>query len=381
MENQSHRLFRLLAILLSLLLLIGFDFIIRQSYLALFHKHDRIGVVEGKPPISKSGESHPAINPHRVADPFFHHSLRPRAVGWDVFGNTQTEYFVNSAGFRDGSARTVDLASPQAKILILGDSYAEGIGVSWDKTFAGILQREFAPRGVEVLNAAVVSYCPSLMLAKLRTLYARDKLRTDLVVVFLDISDVDDELSYEALPEGGFRMRESSPLSDASFRTWDLRVAGWLEKNFTLLGAASRNLRLFWRRWGSPGGTSELTRGRWPEYRGPGEALIRRGLDRAASSMDGIKLLTDAHQGRLLLVIYPWREQVESGKRPSWMEVFWEDWARRREVELINFFPWMVGMGKKFEKEFCIPGDGHWNAAGHAAVAGRLKKELEHRLH
>jgi len=316
-----------------------------------------------------------------MADPVFHHGLRPHTFGTDVFGDTRTDYYVNSAGFRDGSMRNVDLASPQKKILILGDSYAEGIGVPWEKTMAGVLQRQFAPQGVEVLNAAVASYCPSLMLAKLRQLYTRDRLRADVIVVFIDISDVEDELTYQALDPEGFRLRPSSPFQDSAYQTRDYAAIEWMkkniEKNFTLMGAASRNLRLLWRHWGSPGGTPELTRGRWPEYRGPGEPLIRQGLEKAAQAMDGIVGLAQAHGARALVVIYPWQEQVESGKRPSPMEVFWEGWAEKRRIKLVNFFPWMVGMGKSFETTLCIPGDGHWNEAGHAAVAERLKPEIQ----
>jgi len=360
------------------------DFAVRQTYLALLAKGPFRSEKNGATGGADAATSPQPEKSHRSSHPVFHHGFQPLTQGEDVFGSTRTPYFINSAGFRDESCREVDLGSSQKKILIIGDSYAEGIGVPWEMTFAGILQKSFSSTGVEVLNAAAASYCPSLMQARLEYLYQRQKLRADVVVVFIDISDVEDELSYKAVPSGGFVLERLSPWDNPELRTWDLTATEWvknnLEKNFTLLGAASRNLRLLWRRWGSPGGTPELTRSRWPEYRGPGEVLIRQGLERAARAMDKIHALTDAHQGKLLVVIYPWREQVESGKQPSWMEVFWQDWARHQGVKLVNFFPSMLAMGEKFEKEFCIAGDGHWNAAGHAAVASRLKPELEYLL-
>lgn len=263
----------------------------------------------------------------------------------------------------------------------MGDSFAEGVGVPWPETLAGRLEAALAPQGVELLNGAVASYCPSLILARLGELYEKESLRADLVVVFIDISDVEDELNYEARPQGGFASRETSRFADPRYWTWDKKVCDWLEdkveKNFTLLGALSRNLRQTWRKAGSPGGNPELKRATWPEYHGPATELVSEGLDKARKSMDGILDLTRKHQTDLLVIIYPWLEQIDAGKLPSRAEAFWERWCRRHQVPLLNFFPENVPLGKTYEKNFCLPGDGHWNAAGHARVVERLLPAIQ----
>ena len=323
----------------------------------------------------------PAKLLHRCPHPIYNHGLVPNSSGIEQFGPTKTLYFVNSGGFRDGRIRFVDPLRQEPRILLMGDSFAEGVGVPWEETFAGRLAEDLTPRGIEVLNGAVASYCPSLVLARLRFLLKTEKYRVDLVVVFIDISDVEDELTYEAQPDGGYRSKEASGFANSEFWTRDKKAMDWLEayleKNFTLLGALSRNLRQMWRRMGSPGGTPELKRATWPDYRGPGEGLIAQGLDKARKSMDGVLALVKEHNTRLLVVIYPWLEQIDSGISPSRPETSWKQWCEVNSVPLVNFFPLFLPMGKDYEKKYCLKGDGHWNSEGHRKVAEVLLPHLE----
>jgi lysophospholipase L1-like esterase len=136
------------------------------------------------------------------------------------------------------------------RVLFVGDSFTEGVGLPWEKTFVGKVQTSLAPSGVEVLNAGVNSYCPLLIKHRLRELIEKQGLELDRVVVLIDISDVLQELQYretldgsvEAIPYAPFE-REAKTLDRAN------RIQDWLEKNiedrFVLLGALSRNLRLW----------------------------------------------------------------------------------------------------------------------------------------
>jgi hypothetical protein len=54
------------------------------------------------------------------------------------------------------------------------------------------------PRGIEVLNAGVVSYSPKLYDLRMRWLLTHDGLDLQRLVVFLDVSDIHDEVLYEA---------------------------------------------------------------------------------------------------------------------------------------------------------------------------------------
>jgi len=82
----------------------------------------------------------------------------------DVWGTRRVLYMTDSLGYRDASIRDVAPISQSAKrILILGDSFAEGSGVNYEDTFSAQLQKILKDRGrdVETLDAGVSSYCPT----------------------------------------------------------------------------------------------------------------------------------------------------------------------------------------------------------------------------
>ena len=77
--------------------------------------------------------------------------------------------FTNSLGFRDRTVREIPLASKQKRILLIGDSFIEGMGVPYENSVAGILGESLKADATEVLNAAAVSYSPKLYFLKTRT--------------------------------------------------------------------------------------------------------------------------------------------------------------------------------------------------------------------
>lgn len=100
----------------------------------------------------------------------------------------------NSLAFRDSEVRYVLKVAQSRRILLIGDSFTEGVGTEFENTFAGLLQRAGQSRAekVEFLNAAVSSYSPTLYYRKIKFLLDSG-VTFDEVVVFSDISDVYDE--------------------------------------------------------------------------------------------------------------------------------------------------------------------------------------------
>ena len=67
----------------------------------------------------------------------------------------------------------------------------------------GIISEEFSKKGIEVLNAAVASYSPSIYFRKTKYLIEDIGLDFDEVIVFTDVSDVQDEAYYYDFDEYG----------------------------------------------------------------------------------------------------------------------------------------------------------------------------------
>ena len=130
------------------------------------------------------------LSPPTESDPFTHHRLR--ANTHSRFHNDEFSYVqrVNNLGVR-GKDVAVEKDPGAFRILMLGDSFTMGKGVSDEQTFSAQLEaalRASSTPGAEVINAGVDSYAPILSLLQLRTQLS--ELDADLVVLNLDPSDL-----------------------------------------------------------------------------------------------------------------------------------------------------------------------------------------------
>jgi hypothetical protein len=300
----------------------------------------------------------------------------------DRIGGHEYAFFSNSLAMRDREVREVSRHKTGPRVLFIGDSFTEGVGLPWEKTFVGKVQASLASSGVEVLNAGVNSYCPLLIKHRLRDLIEKQGLELDRVVVLIDISDVLQELQYRETPDGSVEAIPYAPF-EREAKTLDRanRIQDWLEKNiedrFVLLGALSRNLRL----WGRARDESVSLWDRlgdwawnWPGYEGPFRPLIDRGLASAASNLEEISAMLKARKIALTVVVYPWPQQLFSPALPSEAEVFWGGWAQRNGADFISLFPRFreLGGAEEVREKYYFAGDSHWNAQGHAEVAAAL---------
>lgn len=118
----------------------------------------------------------------------FHHVMVPSSVcrfktaEWDV------TYKINSLGLRD---KEIDIESSGGfRILLLGDSFAQGYGVEGQDSFPEILEQMLNGQGaanVEVVNTGVFGYSPLV-----EYLYLKKKglaFDPDLVVVAVSLTD------------------------------------------------------------------------------------------------------------------------------------------------------------------------------------------------
>ena len=127
---------------------------------------------------------------HMVADPVFHHRLRPSFTK-RVRG---VEFSTNSLGLRD---REFPVQKPAGvfRILMLGDSFTEGAGLRLEDTVAKrletLLNQGPCQGRSEVINAGMGSYSPILEYLLLK--HVGLGLNPDLIMLNFDMTDVHDD--------------------------------------------------------------------------------------------------------------------------------------------------------------------------------------------
>jgi hypothetical protein len=119
-------------------------------------------------------------------NPYYGWTQEPHARGWSqrcLAGRVEWRTYsrINGAGFRDHEA--VEARDDRLRILVLGDSFAEGLQVDQEAGFPALLERELGARGVraEVVNASVAGWGTDNQLL----FYVRDgwRYRPDVVLL------------------------------------------------------------------------------------------------------------------------------------------------------------------------------------------------------
>jgi hypothetical protein len=296
----------------------------------------------------------------------------------------------NSLGFKDASVRNVPLKSASRRVLLIGDSFAEGIGMSFEDSFAGMLYRAGQERSekIEFLNAGVVSYSPSIYYKKIKHLL-ESGLQFDEVVVFSDTSDVtdeatsyfciDDDPKYRAhctAAEGAAQPATVSPkkpdfLIDRFAVTNRVRIT--LKRSIqSLLGNRRRSINTDHARigWTVPGldvGNSYQPLG------------VEGGVARSLQNMRALADLLAARNIPLTIVVYPWAQQLAQGDRDSRQVALWREFCAGRCKAFINLFPAFfaaTAADENWYEHLFILGDDHYSAAGNRflflEIAGHL---------
>jgi len=315
----------------------------------------------------------------RTPSELYHHDLRPRAsVEDEVWGPRRSPYRTNSLGFRDRAVREVSLRSTRPRIVFIGDSFTEGVGVRYEDSFVGRVDKALGPRGVEVLNAGVISYCPIIYFRKVKHLLEDVGLEFDALVVYIDIGDIQDEVTYKLDAEGNVRSRPVRRVQELAadqqhggrgFYRFP-RLKKFLDRNSLLGSHAYVALERLFPMEGNRAGL-------WTVHDDAFLAYGREGLELAREDMDRLAALLRARGIRLTVAVYPWPDQIRHHDLKSKQAAFWSEWAAARGAGFIDYFPRFIGAAPADEvlDRYYIPGDVHWSEEGHRVIADGF---LEH---
>ena len=339
----------------------------------------------------------------RIANPVYDHGLAANFDGHDVWGELRYRLVTNSLGFKDAFVRNIPLQPASRRVLLIGDSFAEGIGMNFEDSFAGLLQDAGQRRSdrIEFLNAGVASYSPSIYYRKIK--YLLDSgLRFDEVVVFSDTSDVtdeatsyfciDDDPKYRAhcssaegsaqgmtaspkpasgAPEPAVAPKKSEFLIDRFVVTNRVRIS--LKRSIqSLLGNRRKSINTdhFRIGWVFPG--LDVAN----DYRPLG---VQGGIARSLQNMRALSDLLIARKIPLTIVVYPWAQQLAQGDRNSPQVALWRDFCAGRCKAFINLFPVFFAAteaDKDWYEHLFILGDDHFSAAGNRLMFQELARHL-----
>src|ERR1700724_250712 len=322
----------------------------------------------------------------RVYDPVYDHGFAANFDGYDIWGKARDRLFTNNCGFKVAAVRDVPLKSSSHRILLIGDSFAEGIGMTFDNSFAGMLERAGGERAkkVEFLNAGVASYSPVIYYKKIKYLLERG-LQFDEVVLLSDSSDVEDEATsyfcidddpkYHSLcttPSGA----APEPAIKRDFfidhfvvtNRVRVTIKRWIQ---SALGNRRRAIDDDHNRIGWTTNNPDPAR-----YRPLG---VEGGIARSLQNMTKLSDLLASRGIPLTIVVYPWAQQIAQNDRDSRQVALWRGFCATRCKAFINLFPVFFAAAdsdKDWYEHLYILGDDHFSAAGNRMMFEELAKRL-----
>jgi hypothetical protein len=292
----------------------------------------------------------------------YHHDLAPNAKSKRAWGNITYSWQTDRYGFRIGACAPGEAEKDRPAIFVIGDSFVEGIGSSYEKSFAGLMACDAAKQGKAVWNLGVASYSPVIYHRKIRAAAQKLGIKPAEIYVFLDLSDIDDDANiYKVGEDGivrsaGFNWYDLGQFILGNFATFRLLYDVYLGSPLSMFGSLGRE------------------RARWTLDPALMAEWGRRGLELAGNNLDRIVAICREWDCRVTLVVYPWPDNVAAGDRDSIQVTHWRAWAASRNVRFIDGFAlFFREPAEAVLRKYFIAGDTHFTELGNRLLFDEVR--------
>lgn len=319
-----------------------------------------------------------------TSHPYYNHGFNPNQTAKRKFGDITYLIHTNSLGMIDAYPRIID-PSKKNNIVFIGDSYTEGVGVPFDKTFFGILQQQIGTTHTNMLNAGVASFSPKLYFLRVKYLIEIQKVIPSVIYCLPDFSDYGDELVYEDFkPNQSFLpIKIVRFLSDKSviynFYHWLLRKSflyrlGVQEDNTASFIYSVKTNNDFIKRYPD---FLEI-REHWVENDNMGKPTFKKARQLAEANMDSLQNLCWKYQIELNVIGYPRKNYgTLDSVRVDEVESLWKDYCSSRNINYISLFKMILPLSAE---DVYLQDGSHWNEKGHEIVAKILLPHCSNQL-
>jgi hypothetical protein len=335
----------------------------------------------------------------RVQHYYYHHGLRPNQHAFTRWNVNIYPFNTNSLGFRDFDVRKISLKKNQRRILFLGDSHTEGVDLPYELTFSGLLAKKAEQKNTQILSIAAVSYSPRIHYLTTEFLIEKKKLECDEIYVFIDISDIQNELVYENYYPGKYNFLTRSFYSFKNFLSRNSFIYHTIKKIYTERGKKEFYDRIAGKTEAEKNISETLSADLYysffthfndyillenVQFHRVGEWLYDEDYKKLA--LKGIKLgqenilrlneICKKHGIKLTIAVQPWHSQIKKRKASDDYTENWRMFAEKNNIGFINLYPLFINEEnpEAVIKKYYIKNDNHWNSDGHKKVAEFLEK-------
>ena len=323
----------------------------------------------------------------RVKNEIYHHDFLPNINVIEDNGKFGKYNFItNSMGFKDKVNRNISYKKKDYRIVFIGDSFTEGLFLPYDKTFVGVIDEKLSTKNIEILNAGVSTYSPLIYYKKIEFLI-KNGFEFDELIVFIDISDIEDEAIVYKLDN--FKVIKTKDKKKIQRKKNTRNYIDFLKKNFYISYSflnfvhdktipTLNKSKITEDEFINFIVSDKHTRDKWTinkEIRNKYEIGI-------ANSLKYMKLLNDLckkHNIKISIAVYPWISQIYYEDLDSLQVSIWQTFSNKNQIKFYNFFPDFINNQKNLNKidyikKVTIPFDAHFNEEGNRIIGENFVK-------
>lgn len=349
--------------LISFFLFLSIDWFFGNKILDFLHKKEIILSEEKK--IERNQKKRNEEKKYRIKNDFYHHSLKENAKFLTTWGKNKYYTCTDGHGFRKYCS---EKNNNEKDIILIGDSFTEGIGLEYYKTFAGMLSSKLNDR---VYNMGVSSYSPIIYKNKIKY-HIQNGLNIKHVIVFLDISDIDDATNYVECNNKVCRKQVQNINKTNITQIKEKKLLPLLDLFKLFFKNIKRSIKpevYIYRK--------DFLRSNWTFIEE--NENIKLGIKNSINHMNELYQFLKDKNISLSVAVYPHPGQILHDQVNSKQVIIWNEFCKNKCKYFINYFPLFFEKlkdqdPKKLIKKYYIKNDVHFNYNGNTLLFEKLKE-------
>ena len=324
-----------------------------------------------------------------------YYELKKNCKATDKFKSSfpTVKIFTDKLGLRANKNSVKD--KNKENILIFGDSFTFGVGIEYEDTYSGLLEKKY--QNYNFYNYAVGSYSPTVHLYKLQKAIEENIIPTK-VILFLDLTDVYDEgtrwltnnssnkpflSNKHIIKEDSNEMRlerGESKLIDRNFKL-SKTLASTLNYNLRILRNKISTLRKNKENKIKTSFQGEFTYIEKDKLKSEywTKKIFDDGIKKIETKVKEIAKISKEKNFDFYLVIYPWGETLAYGQDSFSWEEFGEKLCSNDKCTLVNTFNDFTNEKEKnrfWYSNLYFIGDEHFNPSGNEFMFNILSRKI-----
>ncbi|MBF91700.1 MAG: hypothetical protein CMP34_02705 [Rickettsiales bacterium] len=370
----------ILILIVSMILFIIFDFFFSLKILSFFSKNEYVD----------SKDAQELERKYRVTNKNFHHGLLKNFSGIGVSGGMKYNICTNSEGFRKSCNKANEDLKDVFDYVFIGDSFTEGIGIDYEKTFVGYFEDH--NKNLKILNLGVSGYSSSIYFEKIK--YFLEKgIKMKNLIVFPDVSDVyeegfvfyrDDKLRNIKMHEDNTNRfdtkRGNFALTFINTIQIKLPLTFYFLKNINSYISKKNPQNYLRENYKTSAWTYSLQK-KNDFYTDKDKEKILNGINKNLKELENLFTLLKKKNINLIIGVYPWPGQILYDNFDSYYTKIWRNFCENKCKYFVDTFPIFfenrqkIGSKKTIDK-FYIKNDVHHNKNGHYLIFKELQRTL-----